>query len=186
MATNSSQILGSSLPIEVRNDFYDFSKNAVEKLASDFSSDPRYQILAGSYFSKVGDSNLSDMYLSKAAELIPGKQLVYFEWGSTLLNQNDTQGALEKFKKAYELEPDYQDAQILYLLGAIYANDRGVEQMLLSKIPNEKLVFDDRVLSAYYNSNRKTDAIEILQKRIELDPANKTKYEDYIKQVEAK
>ena len=54
-------------------------------------------------------------YLNKAAELSPRKQAVIFELGSAYYTAKDIVKAEESFKRAYELAPDFGDAEKFYL-----------------------------------------------------------------------
>ena len=62
---------------------------------------------------------------------------------------NERVKALEAFKTAYDLAPDYQEAKIIYLIGAIYAGDRAVENNILSELPSDIISRDTRIQSAY-------------------------------------
>ena len=57
--------------------------------------------------------------------------------------------ALEAFRIAYEMEPGYPEAGIIYLIGAIYADDRALEEKLIRELPEEGVTEDSRVSAAY-------------------------------------
>jgi O-antigen ligase len=176
-------ILSSSLSNEVKNDFYNFAKTAVTEQAADAAGDARYQILAGNFFNQTGSTDEGIRYLEEARKLMPGKQLVYFELGSALINKGDAQGALQVFKAASELAPGYLEAKKVYLIGAIHAGDRVLESALRAEIPEREIVFDDRLISAYYTKGRFPEVIQLLERRAAFDPANAATYQEYIKQV---
>ncbi len=185
IALATPNILSSSLSTEEKNAFYRFAKEAVLAQSAEARGDARTEIVTGAFLTQTGDYAGAIEHLTVAEKLSPGKQTVYFELGSALINKGDIQGGLAAFKKAYDLAPEYLEAQKIYLVGAIYAGNRTIEQTLRSQIPEKDLVFDDRLISAYYSAKRYGEIIAILERRIALDPANAATYQDYIKQVRA-
>lgn len=85
---------------------------------------------------------------------MPEKQQISFQLGATYLNKGAYKEALDSFKYAYELEPEFEEAQIIYLVGAIYAGDRKIESEMLKLIPEKIVRSDERILSAYKNVGR--------------------------------
>jgi O-antigen ligase len=183
ISVHTLPILSSGLPNEYKNAFYNFAKSAVLDQTAEFEKDARYEIVAAAFLAQTGSMSEAAEHYEKARALIPGKQLVYFEYGNLLLNSGDKQGALAVFKQAYDLAPGYEEAQIIYLVGAIYAGDRQLEENLIETIGERKAYFDDRVASAYYSSGRKSDLISLLNKRKQMDPQNAATYDQYIQQV---
>jgi len=174
--SNADIILGSSMSLQEKNDYFSFAREAVEKQARDSSDDARYEILAGAFFSKTGYQKEAISYFNRAKELTPGKQIVYIQLGSTLLSNGDSLGALENFKIAYEMEPNYLEAKIIYLIGAIYAKDQKVTDKLMSEISEDDLASDDRVIGALTGANNYTKSIELLKRRVFLKPDDPQSY----------
>lgn len=183
MSANTPAILKGSLPVEKKNEFYAFAKEAVAETAKKFESNARVQIMAGSFFSVVGEIGEGEKYLNRAIELSPGKQQIYMELGSNYINAGKRAEALNIFKKAYEMAPQYRESKLVYLVGSIYAGDREVERRLLAEFPEREIVFEDRIITAYYNAQRFAEVIIILERRKLLDPENAEKYNELIKQV---
>lgn len=183
ISQHTLSILTSSLPVEEKNTYYNFAKNAVVGQTFDRENDARYEIVAGTFLGQTGSLEEAAQHFEKAISLIPGKQLVYFEYGNVLLNKGDRAGALTAFKQAYDLSPDYPEAQIIYLLGAIYAHDRKLEATLISEIGESRFYFEDRIIAAYYASGRKGDIVSIINERLKRDPANAAVYQEYLKQL---
>lgn len=148
IAANSRGILTSNLSLEEKNVFFNFAKDAVLGQVVDLKEDARYEILAGSFLSAFASLDEALVHLKRAQNLIPGKQQVYFEIGAAYINKGELLQGLEVFKTAYELAPEYDEAKIIYLLGAIYANDRILEKTLLAELPEDIVVKDSRILSA--------------------------------------
>lgn len=185
MVTHSSQILSSSLTQDEKNNFALFVKDAVVNLVKDNPKDARYQIMAGTFFDSAGDPNSALPYLEKARELAPNKQQVSFELGAAYFNLNKPVEGLAEFKKVYDQTPEYPEAKTIYFIGSIYAGDRKLESTLLQQLDENTLVFDSRIISAYYAKQRIAEVMAILERRIQLDPANSATYQQYIDQIKA-
>lgn len=146
--THTSSILSSDISPEEKNAFFIFAKEAIVRQTQELEDDARYELLAGSFLSTTGQLDEALVHLQRAKELMPSKQQIYFEIGAVYINQSKPDLALKIFKEAYEMAPDFPDAGVVYLVGAIYANDRALEDKLLSELP-KKVSDDPRVASAY-------------------------------------
>lgn len=186
LASNSIAVLESSLSLEKKNEFYAFAKEAVVKEADKYPDDAKLALLTGGFLTSTGFPDEALIYLEKARTLIPGKQQVYFDMGSAYFAKGDSVTGLALFKQAYDLAPNYLEAKAIYLIGAVYAKDRTVENGILSKMTEREIVLDQRILSAYYSQNRFEKVIEILESRKKLDPNNAPAYDAYIKEVRSK
>lgn len=176
VASNALGILTSDLSTEDKNNFFNFSKEVTIRQTEEAKGDSRYELLTGSYLSAVGLLDESLVHLERARELIPNKQQVYFEIGSVYINKNEPAKALEFFKKSYDLAPAYTDSKIIYLIGSIYAGDRSIENQMLAGLEESEIVFDDRIIGAYYTNKRIEKVMSLLNDRIKLDPENAETY----------
>lgn len=184
ISINATAVFSSDLSTEEKNAYFAFVKDVVLGEEKSMGNDSRYQLMTGSLFSSVGLLDDGLAHLRKAQELIPGKQQVYFEIGALYINMGDYQKAMETFKEAYELAPDYVEARLIYLIGSIYAGDRVAEEQILLKLDEREVASDDRVLNAYHSNSRDARVVQLLETRIKFDPDNKNKYEDLIKQLQ--
>lgn len=181
--SNSVSILTGDISIEDKNTFFTFAKDAILKQNKDLPGDSRYELLAGSFFSTTGLLDQALTNLERAKELIPNKQQVYFETGAVYINQNEFNKALAEFKAAYELAPEYSEAKIIYLIGAIYAGDRAIENEITSKLTEREFIFDDRIINAYYTKGRTEMVKALLSERIKLDPEKADTYRQNIEEL---
>jgi O-antigen ligase len=184
IASNAVSILSSNFTTEEKNKYYLFARDAIMAYADESAGEARPQIVAGSFLSSVGKFEESLERLTKAQALMPNKQAIYFEEGSIYISQGEYAKALATFKHAYDLAPQYQEAKIIYLIGAIYARDTTLEARLVTEIPQNAYLFDDRLLSAYYAAGRTAQARLILERRKERDPQNAATYDSYLNQLE--
>lgn len=183
IASNSATILTSSISMEEKNAFFSFAKETVLKQADELEKDARYQLITGSFLSTTGLLDEALTHLERARELMPGKQQVYFEIGAAYINKSEHLKAFEAFRQAYELEPEYVEAKIIYLIGAVYAGDKAVESEIIGELTEREIVFDDRIINAYYSNGRVDRVRSLLEERIRLDPSNADTYQKYLKQV---
>jgi O-antigen ligase len=180
IALNSINIFTSDISIEEKNNFFNFARKVVTDTAEEFPLDQRIQLVTGSFLVKTGKFDEAKTYLSRAKEISPRRQAAYFEMGNMYINTEEYDLALEEFRKAYELAPEYREAKIIYLIGAIFAGNQELENRLIKEVGERDFFLEDRIVSTYDAVGRKADVIKILEKRIELDPANALKYRQYI------
>jgi O-antigen ligase len=182
-ASNAPSVIGSNTPTEIKNTYYEFVRKAIAERSADIEDDARLHLLAGSFFGSFGQFEEARNHLERAVGLMPQKQMIHFELGALAINQNNDAKALQSFRTAYELAPEYQEAKLIYLIGAIYAGDRALESKLLGEVEARVIAFDDRVVTAYYSNGRMEKVIEIILARKSFDPANATAYDQYLKDL---
>lgn len=127
----------------------------------------RYHLFRGIFYRTTGQLDKSLIDLEKAAELSPKKQTILFELGSTLLKKNDGKGALEVLKKAYELEPSYTEARIIYGITALAVGEKKTAEEVLNSVPEKTLYFDDRIVNVFMQLGRWNEIANIFTYRIE-------------------
>ena len=176
IASDAPSILGSNISVADKNDFFAFAKKTIEDQAADVPTDARYQILAGSFFSTTGYPDEALTYLKEAQKLIPGKQQVYFELGQVLVEQKNYTGAEVYFKEAYDMAPTYQEAQIIYLIGSIYANDTATANAMAALIPPAVLTSDTRITNALFATGNYAELLTVLKNHLVLDPNDPQSY----------
>lgn len=98
----------------VQRDFLVLADRELAVQAEKLSHDARYQLFAGSFFSRVGHYDQAVVYLEKAHALSPAKQTIMFELGNAYYKNGNTEQAEQVFKQAYELAPEYDEAKRFY------------------------------------------------------------------------
>lgn len=182
----STKILSDQgIPMEERNAFFEFAKGSMESVTQELSGDPRYEIVAGSFYLPLGMNEDALRHFNKAKELMPEKQIIYFNLGQLYLQQGKNKEGLAYFKTAYDLAPEYEEAKMIYLIGALYAKDYVLINELLTKIDPATLLNDARILSVMYQTGQKSLLLSTLRNLKTKLPDRKSDIDEYIKQIES-
>ncbi len=155
---------------EVKQQFFDYTKQKLEEKVASQPNDARYLVFAGSFFNRFGMYEEALKYMDRARVESPKKQSIYFESGSTYLGLGNTEKMMELFKQAYEFKPSATESRLIYLVGAIYTKNAEVANEMLSLVDTNPLINDARVLKAYADMGDYPSVIAILQKRVENNP----------------
>ena len=110
--------------------------------------------------------------ISEAQKLSPRKQQIYFELVSNFLVSGKKVEAVAVAKEAYELEPNYTEAQMVYGLTLLAVGEETLSQQVLEGVPQDRILFDDRYINVLLSLKKFDQIINVAKKRIELDPAN--------------
>ena len=162
----------NALP-EDKQAFFDLTKKELERQLEETPNDTRYLLFMGTFLNKFRMYDEALNYLEKARETSPLKQAILMEIGSTYISMGQPDKALPLFEMALELEPKYEEARIVYAIGAIYSKKYTLADELLVQIGDKKrLLFDDRILRAYAESGAYAKAIAMLQARVVEEPTD--------------
>lgn len=159
-------IRNSNVPDSAKQEIAKLTVEEMKKMIEQAPNDPRHYLFFGSVLDAYGASAEGEKYLTKALELSPKKQSIIFQLGTHYLNIGNKEKALELFKYAYDLEPNYPEARLIYAMGAVYA---GKSKLAEELIGNETIV-DDRLLRAYMDNKQLDKAADIIKAKIALNP----------------
>jgi FimV-like protein len=169
----SSQIVYSQqVSDQSKQNMFDLTQEALAEKIKKTPNDARYYVFAGGFFNRINQQDLAIQYLEKARELSPKKQTIIFELGSSYLAKGDMVRSMELFKQAYDLEPSSPESQIIYALGGIYSGKDEITNEMFSKLGEDRVLFEDRILNAYANIRNYDAVISILSARIQKEPSN--------------
>lgn len=156
---------------ELKQQLFDVVDKAFATQLSVVPGDARYRLFYGVFLSRFGWYGRAVEQLTEAVKLSPKKQQIYFELTSNLLLDNKQAEAVQAAKTAYDLDPSYEEARLVYGLTLLASNDSLAAEILKS-IPQSKIIFDDRYISVLLSLKQYQEIINVVQKRIELDPTN--------------
>ncbi|KND48412.1 MAG: O-antigen ligase [Parcubacteria bacterium C7867-005] len=178
LATSGSNVFSSGIAAEAKTEYFNYTKKVLEEQTKKSENDARHMIIAGSFFSRAGFPDEALAYLKKAEKLIPSKQVVYLEQGTTLLSTKNYPEAMKLFKKAYDMAPKYNEAQIFYFLGALYTNDSALINTLLQTLNLPTIAGDDRIARVLLDTGRYALLQSFLSERVKLNPKASQGYVD--------
>ncbi len=159
-------------PESLKTAYFEVGYNELKAQLEQTPEDARYHLFMGVFLNAAGQYQEGVSYLEKALSFSPTKQTIMFELGTSYLNGGDYEKALAVFKKAFELEPAFNDARIIYALGAVYANKQDLADSILIDGFGTTLVNDSRLMQAYANKKQFPRLIEIYKNLLEKQPNN--------------
>lgn len=135
---------------DVKTQFVKLTDEQIKIHLAKFNQDARSYQFFGSFLSALGNSEQGLDYLLKAEALSPKKQQILFELTSAYVRIKDANKAVQTIKKAYELDPTYDEARKLYALVLLMTNQNKLAQEILAPIKNSPVYYgDDRFLDLY-------------------------------------
>ncbi|HEY4479974.1 MAG TPA: O-antigen ligase family protein, partial [Candidatus Paceibacterota bacterium] len=157
---------------ELRQGLFDAVDKAFNVQLEKVPTDARYRLFYGLFLSRFGWYGRAIEQLEEAKKLSPQKQAIYFELASNYLLDNKPEKSLETAKVAYELEPSFDEAKLIYGFVATAAGNPSLGNQLFSEVDESKVVFDDRYMNVLISLGDSAKIIDIAKKRVSLDPQN--------------
>lgn len=150
----------------VKQDAVNLTNTEMQKMIAVAPNDVRHYLFFGTVLDTYGIYQQGEAALLKALSLSPEKQTILFQLGSHYINTGDRTKALEYLKEAFDLAPEYEQARIIYAMGAIYVGNNALANELLQG----RSVVDDRLLRAYIDTKQWDKAAAMAQAKINLNP----------------
>ena len=166
----ATRIAVSNLSIDIKQEYLTLASSEMQKQVRGVPNDARTQIFTGTLLDSFGKYDQAKAHIEKANALSPGKPTILFQLGLNALNRGDIRGALEVFKQASDIAPDYDQARIFYAIGAIYAEDDALLEEILVPTYGSVVVDNERLLQAYFNKGQIDTVLAIWQLRLEKNP----------------
>jgi O-antigen ligase/Tfp pilus assembly protein PilF len=157
---------------ELKERSFNLAQEATEAMLAARPADARLELIYGSFLAQYGQLNEALAHLEEAQRLSPRKQRIFFQLGLLHLQGGDTTGAVEYFKQAYDLEPRYGLARIMYASGLFYEGRTAEADVLLIEQFGTVTPDDQRLLQVYADIEAYDRVIGIWQARVENDPDN--------------
>ncbi len=176
MANSAGLFFVESVPIDIREEYYLLTREALLKQIERTPDDARAYVFMGMFLTRAGLYDEAIEYINKAHELSPGKQVNLFEIAGLYLAKGEADKALPILKKAVDLEPSYHGARLLYAIGALYAGELELLDELIAALPLDTLVSDSRLIEALVETEQYERLIPIFVARIEEDPSQGDRY----------
>lgn len=149
-----------------------FTLDAFQKEIERAPNDARLRVFYASYARQLGLYDLAEEHIEKGSEFSPKKQSILFERALAASDKGDLATALEYFKQAFELEPEYDRARIFYAATAIRTGNTGVADQVLTERYGTHVVTDPFILQAYLDIGDSARVTLIAEKIAEENPQN--------------
>lgn len=180
----NSILADTKISVALNKSAGELALSQISKQAKEAGPDARPYIIFGTFMSNIGRLDEAANYFKQAAIYSPKKQVVYFQLAAVYVSQNNFSKALEAAKTAYDLDPSYPEANLMYALVAIYSGDTALADQLLTKNNDGlSIINDDRLISAYTFAKRPDKIEQILrwrvdgfEKKIKANPEDQNSY----------
>lgn len=140
--------------------------------------DSRAILTLGSFYNEFNLVDSSLPLLLAAEKISPKKQTILFQIGLAYMSANNKEESLSYFKKAYDLDPNYTQAGMLYSLGLLKFGD--LERAKEVVYPYAKLgtTPESYLVTEFIESKNHNAIIELLRTAIVANPKNYASYEE--------
>ena len=132
--------------------------------------DARAALFLGSFLDALGAHEDAQVALERAQALSPNKQTIHFQRAVNALNQGEQEEALTIFRTAYELEPAFDNARLLYAVSLINGGDIQTADNIVTPLIASGAATDPRLINAYVAQNAYDRVLPIWQARVAQNP----------------
>ena len=140
----------------------------------------------GGYLASIGLFDQAKQVFLKASELSPTRQFPYMKLGEIAINQKDIPTAINYFKKAYDLDHTYTDAESVYALALIKGNKLPDAEVLLTDLVSNGKGLPQNLIQVLVDSNNMNYAKDLLTKRLAQDPKDQEAQKSFVLLLQAK
>lgn len=170
-------VVGSNLSQTEKVAFVNAVISAGDKLMEGpLKNDARILVLYGSTLRVIGENEKAKEYLTRALTISPNKQLILFEYTLNELSMGNIEEGVAAARKAFELEPRYDDARLTYAAALIFAGDTAEADRILIERFSTTAVDNGTLLSIYVARGFYDRAITVARARVESRPEDPEAY----------
>lgn len=144
----------------------------MEQQVKDAPDDARYYIFLGTLYARVNRNDDALKTLTKALELSPKKQQIYFLLADVYLAKGENAKAFQIMQDAYNLDKTYTEAVRNLALVLILNNKEKEAEDLLQENFGKRVLIDTQFVNAYARINDFEKVKEIWLGFIEQEPNN--------------
>ncbi len=159
----SGNVIGSALPLTLKQEFLTFTSTQLEKQVAVTPNDTRVYVFAGSFYNAIGQPQIAGPFLEKAAELSPNKQSVELQLVNSYVNQGKIDESLAILKRLFEITPLHPGVREAYIKVLIVAGREVEARQMFS----DSDIFESESVAQIYTGLKKyPQAIAIYEKLI--------------------
>ncbi|QQR64948.1 O-antigen ligase family protein [Candidatus Kaiserbacteria bacterium] len=159
------------IPEEIRQKFKTRVEEELLKQEAEKPGDARVEVFISSFYRATGNLEKAIEHLNTARKLSPKKQIIIFEQGFAYLQKQEPQKAMELFKEAYDLGPQFMESRVMYAMAATYAGNMAiVDELISTEEQKQAFANNDNALQAMHQVQQYGRLKEMLEIRIALKP----------------
>ncbi len=160
----------SGVSPQAKQEIYTYTHTAGEEFLKSRPGDARLELFMSVFLAQFGQYDESLQHLIKSLEFSPQKQQILFQLGATYIQKGDMAHAVEVLKKAFDLDPRYENARVLYAGALYYAGKRAQGDAILTEGFKTVLYDNDQLLQIYTNTKQFDRVVGIWKTRVENNP----------------
>jgi len=177
LAQAATQIINAQgISLEAKQAFYTTAISEMQKQAQVSPLDARFPLFVGLLEDSAGNYTDAQASLAQARALSPKKQSIIFEQALNAQARKDEAAALGFFKEAYELDPSYTDARVMYVAELIKMGNEAAAQPLMEPLFSTGVAADPRIAAAYAARKEYSTIISIWTNHIAEMPSDLQAY----------
>ena len=170
LAVGADQIRNTQwAPQELKDAWYTAARNGLVAQTQD-AHDPRAAYQLGLLYHEFGQFVEAFQAFADASEFSPNKQSILLRLGTIAANGNNLEVAEEYAQRTFELDRSFDNARALYVFVLIRSGKFEQAKLLLQEKP--KIAADARVLSAYVSQGAHTQARDMWELGVSMNPDN--------------
>jgi O-antigen ligase/tetratricopeptide (TPR) repeat protein len=169
-----SVLQDKNVPEATKEKFKTRVEEELLKQVAEKPNDARVEVFISSFYRATGQMDKAIEHLNVARALSPKKQIIIYEQGFAYLQKQDANSALQMFKEAYDLGPQFMESRVMYAMAAIYAGKMDIVNELIQTDEQKRgLALSDYAVQAAYSAKQYALLKEMFTIRIEAKPDDK-------------
>lgn len=138
-----------NLAPEAKGKLFELAEKEMQAQIASAPLDARFPLFLGLLYASYGQHDKAKAALEQARALSPKKQAIILQLAMNANARGKADEALNYLKEAYELEPKYLDARMVYAAALIQSGNEKMAEELLAPLMGTAEVADQRVIAAY-------------------------------------
>jgi tetratricopeptide (TPR) repeat protein/O-antigen ligase len=151
----------------LKQDFSTYARSQMLLQLQEFPNDARYEVFAGTLFSRLGDNAGALTHFENAHKLSPKKQTISFSLIIAYMNKGEIEKALALAEETYNSAPEFTDSAMMYALTLMRNGEVKKGEDLIIKSFGTDLVYDENLINAYAVLGKYDKVIAIIKKQLE-------------------
>lgn len=171
LASLSLSVLGSNqYDNNYKKEFFTLAVTELDAQAKKFPQDARTRVFLGNLLRATRNYAPAERVLEEAVTASPNKQTIMFQLGQTYLSADKVGEGVEVFKRAFELEPNFDEARKLYVFSLYINNQANLADQLLIDRYGTYIIDDPNIYNVYKELKLNDRVKKIEELRVKSNP----------------